>query len=67
MQACREYVSLTNRRLTFEWALIQGVNDSQEDARQLANLVKGLLCHVNIIPLNPTAKYAGKPTTRESS
>mgnify|MGYP000959353660 CR=1 FL=1 len=67
MQACREYISMTNRRLTFEWALIQGVNDSQADARELASLLKGLLCHVNIIPLNPTTEYAGKATTREQA
>ncbi|MBP9041023.1 MAG: 23S rRNA (adenine(2503)-C(2))-methyltransferase RlmN [Anaerolineaceae bacterium] len=67
MQACRDYVSMTNRRLSFEWALIQGVNDSPTDARELASLVKGLLCHVNIIPLNPTTEYDGKPTTRENA
>ncbi len=67
MQACREYVSLTNRRLTFEWALIRGVNDSQQDADQLAKLLRGLLCHVNIIQLNPTRKYSGKATSRESA
>ncbi len=67
MQACREYVSLTNRRVSFEWALIQGVNDSPTDARELASLIKGLLCHVNIIPLNPTIEYEGKPTTRENA
>lgn len=65
MAACREYVAQTNRRLTFEWALIQGVNDSIETARKLARLLEGLLCHVNVIPLNPTKKYAGKGSTRE--
>lgn len=67
MQACREYSAATNRRLTFEWALIQGVNDSPADAEQLARLVRGILCHVNIIQLNPTRKYAGKATNRESA
>lgn len=67
MRACRDYVSTTNRRLTFEWALIQGVNDSQADARELVALIKGLLCHVNIIPLNPTTDYAGKPTNRDQA
>lgn len=60
--ACREYVDITGRRLTFEWALIQDVNDSPQDARQLINLVRGMLCHVNVIPLNPTHEYAGKST-----
>lgn len=65
LAACREYVELTSRRITFEWALIYGVNDSPEQALKLANLLGGLSCHVNVIPLNPTEKYAGKATTRE--
>ncbi|MGQ9674461.1 MAG: 23S rRNA (adenine(2503)-C(2))-methyltransferase RlmN [Chloroflexota bacterium] len=52
--ACREYIRLTNRRVTFEYALIGGVNDSLAQARELAKLLAGLLCHVNLIPLNPT-------------
>lgn len=63
--ACREYIELTGRRLTFEWALIRDVNDSSKDARELADLVKHLMCHVNIIPLNPTAIYPGKAATNE--
>lgn len=55
--ACRSYVDKTHRRLTFEWALIDGVNDRDEDARDLVRLIKGMICHVNLIPLNPTAKY----------
>ena len=65
IQACREYVEATGRRITFEWALIHGVNDSPEEAARLAHLLKGLLCHVNAIPLNPTTGYQGKATTRE--
>ncbi len=61
--ACRDYVNETGRRLTFEWALIQDVNDRPEDARQLANLVRGIICHVNVIPLNPTHEYSGKATS----
>ncbi len=67
IQACREYIELTNRRLTFEWALIDGVNDSEKDALELASLVKGMLCHVNIIPLNPTTKYSGKTTPHDKA
>ena len=52
--ACRRYVERTKRRVTFEYALIKDVNDSDATARELAKLLKGLLCHVNIIPLNPT-------------
>jgi 23S rRNA (adenine2503-C2)-methyltransferase len=65
MQACRDYVAATGRRITFEWALINGVNDTPEQAKKLATLLKGLLCHVNAIPLNPTTGYEGKATTRE--
>ena len=65
MDACREYVNITHRRITFEWALILDVNDTLEQANKLAELLKGLLCHVNIIPLNPTNGYAGKATTMQ--
>jgi 23S rRNA (adenine2503-C2)-methyltransferase len=65
IQACREYVETTSRRVTFEWALIREVNDTPEVARKLASLLKGLMCHVNVIPLNPTRKYPGQATTRE--
>ncbi len=63
--ACREYVEVTKRRITFEWALIRDVNDTPEQARKLAGWTKGMLCHVNVIPLNPTKKYPGQATTRE--
>ena len=65
LDGCREYIRATNRRITFEWALIQGINDSTLDALELSRLVKGLLCHVNLIPLNPTHAYPGMATTRE--
>lgn len=65
MEACRDYARKTHRRITFEWALIQEVNDSPDQARKLAQMVRGLLCHVNVIPLNPTNGYTGKATTRE--
>lgn len=52
MEACRYYVAKTNRRITFEYALIDGENDSDESAKELARLLKGLLCHVNLIPVN---------------
>lgn len=67
MKACREYSAATRRRITFEWALIQGVNDGSEQARQLVELLNGLLCHVNVILLNPTANYKGKAATRASA
>ena len=61
---CRRYVHETGRRITFEWALIEGENDSLNQARALANLVKGMRCHVNIIPLNVTRGYAGNASAR---
>jgi 23S rRNA (adenine2503-C2)-methyltransferase len=64
IEACRYYVQKTGRRITFEWALIHGVNDTPETARKLASLLKGLLCHVNAIPLNPTTGYNGTATDR---
>lgn len=63
--ACKYYIEKTHRRVTFEWALINGVNDSPEMARKLAARLKGLLCHVNAIPLNPTQGYDGKATNRQ--
>lgn len=62
MDACRYYVEKTGRRLTFEWALIRGENDTVEQATQLGQLLEGLLCHVNLIPLNPTSGYEGEPS-----
>jgi 23S rRNA (adenine2503-C2)-methyltransferase len=53
MAACRDYLAATNRRISFEYTLIRGVNDSPAQARQLAGLLRGMLCHVNLIPLNP--------------
>jgi 23S rRNA (adenine2503-C2)-methyltransferase len=55
--ACREYVQQTGRRITFEWALIHEVNDGLDQAQALVELVQGLNCHVNLIPLNPTQGY----------
>ena len=67
LDACREYVHNTGRRVTFEYALIQDVNDSTEQAAKMAGMLKGLICHVNVIPLNPTKKYSGQATTREKA
>ncbi len=67
LEACRYYVEQTGRRITFEWALINGVNDTPEQARLLARRLHGLLCHVNAIPLNPTKGFSGQATTRERS
>jgi len=65
IEACKYYVEQTSRRITFEWALINGVNDSPEVANKLAKRLKGVMCHVNAIPLNPTAGYSGQATDRQ--
>jgi 23S rRNA (adenine2503-C2)-methyltransferase len=51
--------------VTFEWALIRDVNDTPEQANKLAALLRGMLAHVNVIPLNPTDGFNGKATTTE--
>jgi 23S rRNA (adenine2503-C2)-methyltransferase len=63
MTALREYSQTTRRRVTFEWALIQGVNDSPDQARRLAGLLPGITAHVNVIPLNPTRGFTGQAST----
>ncbi len=62
MDACRYYSMQTSRRITFEWALVSGLNDTPEQANLLVKLIRGLRSHVNIIPLNPTRKYPGQPS-----
>ncbi len=55
--AVKQYISLTNRRVTFEYVLISDLNDSIEDAKHLSSLLQGMLCHVNLIPLNATVHF----------
>jgi len=62
LPACQHYVEQTGRRVTFEYALVHDVNDSLPQARQLAHLLSGLLCHVNLITLNPTADCPWQPS-----
>ena len=62
---CRAYTKKPHRRISFEWALIEGVNDTPEQARLLGRLIKGMLAHVNLIPLNPTRDFAGAASSRE--
>jgi 23S rRNA (adenine2503-C2)-methyltransferase len=64
IEACRYYVEKTGRRITFEWALIAHENDTIEQAQALGRLLQGMLCHVNLIPLNPTQQYGGQPSSR---
>jgi len=53
LSACKRYTKATGRRISFEYAMVDGVNDSRENAVQLASKLKGMLCHVNLIPVNP--------------
>jgi 23S rRNA (adenine2503-C2)-methyltransferase len=62
MEACRQYRVAKGRRLSFEWALIGGVNDRLTDAVELAGLARPLAAHVNLIPLNPTPGYPVRGT-----
>lgn len=63
LEACRYYIARTGRRITFEYALIGGVNDRPEHAEELAGVLKGMLCHVNLIPVNyvPERNYVRTP------
>jgi len=67
MAACRSYSETTGRRIFYEWTLIEGENDSAEHARAVGRLLKGMPAQVNLIPLNPTAGYAGMPTRSEAA
>jgi 23S rRNA (adenine2503-C2)-methyltransferase len=66
LSSLREYIDETRRRVTFEYALIDGVNDSLAQAIELARLLGGLLCHVNLIPLNPTPGSPWRPSSQEA-
>jgi 23S rRNA (adenine2503-C2)-methyltransferase len=65
VEAAREHIAATGRRVTFAYALLEGVNDSEEQARQLALRVRGMQAHVNLIPYNPTAGAGLRRPSRE--
>ena len=60
LNACREYQRVTTRRISFEYALIEGVNDTKECAEELARKLKGIMCHINLIPVNPVKENKNK-------
>lgn len=60
LKACKDYQKVTGRRISFEYALIDGVNDSKECALELAHILKGIMCHVNLIPANPVKENSFK-------
>ncbi|MBQ9065039.1 MAG: 23S rRNA (adenine(2503)-C(2))-methyltransferase RlmN [Blautia sp.] len=64
LSACRYYFEATGRRITFEYSLIEGVNDSDECASELAGRIRGLNCHVNLIPVNPVKERHYRRTSR---
>ena len=65
MEACGEYLRQTGRRLTFEYCLLQGVNDGVAEAEELARLLRGLNCHVNLIPYNRVPGLGFRATPQE--
>ena len=66
LAACRHYTDKTGRRISFEYALISGVNDTPECAKQLARLLRGMLCHVNLIPVNEIKENTFSRSTKEA-
>ncbi len=65
IEACKKYTEVTSRRISFEYALVRGVNDTTECALQLAALLKGMLCHINLIPVNEVDETGCKKSTPE--
>jgi 23S rRNA (adenine2503-C2)-methyltransferase len=66
LEACRYYINKTNRRITFEYALVKEVNDGREDAKALGKLLKGMLCHVNLIPVNEIKENSFKRSSKKA-
>jgi 23S rRNA (adenine2503-C2)-methyltransferase len=65
LKACKDYINKTKRRISFEYSIINNVNDSPEHARKLSRLLKGLLCHVNLIPVNNVEENDFKKPSKE--
>ena len=65
LAVCRRYARETSRRISFEYSMMRDVNDSDECARELASKLRGMLCHVNLIPINEVAESPFKPSSRE--
>ena len=66
MDTLKEYIKMTNRRVTFEYILLDGVNDTLECAQELSNLVRGMNCYINLIPYNETNNISYKRTKTEN-
>ena len=65
LEACSYYFEKTGRRITFEYSLVAGVNDTKEDAEELVTLVKGMNCHINLIPVNPIKEREYRQSNKE--
>ena len=65
IKAVKDYINITNRRVTFEYIMLENVNDSIENAKELAGLLKGINCYVNLIPYNETENILFKRTEKE--
>ena len=66
MKACKDYIKITNKRISFEYALAKDNNDNLEDAQRLVDLLKGMLCHVNLIPINKIENGKFSKSTNEN-
>ena len=66
LQACRDYIEKTHRRISFEYALAKENNDNLEDAKRLVKLLKGMICHVNLIPINKIENGAYMKSSNEN-
>lgn len=66
LEACRYYIGKTNRRITFEYALVKGFNDTKNNAEELSKILKGMLCHVNLIPINEISESTLKKSNMEA-
>mgnify|MGYP000482500666 CR=1 FL=1 len=66
LDACKYYFDKTGRRITFEYSLVAGVNDSDEDARELSSRIHDINCHVNLIPVNPIKERSYRRSTHQA-
>lgn len=66
IKTLKKYIQVTNRRVTFEYILLEGVNDTTDDARNLAKLVRGMNCYINLIPYNETSNISYKRSSKEA-
>ena len=66
IKACKDYIAVTNRRISFEYALAKDYNDNLDDAKKLIKLLKGMLCHVNLIPINKIESGKYSKSTNEN-